>query len=152
VRATGGNQHVDSRSSFVALPRCATFSPGPEAFERVEPWDRNPLQQRQRAVVRPLRLPGAAVRPGQRYKPSECECEAKLWVGAAGLGFFRRTGKTSRFEAVKPNLHAVHFDVRDSFVIACDDMIAGTVDGKDFFATGDGWLANLRAGHPLCDF
>ncbi len=78
--------------------------------------------------------------------------QGKLWIGAWTLGLFRRAARSNRFEPLKPNLHAVHLDVRGSLVISCDDMIAGTDDGNDFFATGDGWLAALRAGHALCDF
>jgi hypothetical protein len=76
----------------------------------------------------------------------------ELWVGAGQFGLFKRAGTSNRFDCIKPNAHAVDFDVRQQFLITCSDFIGGTADGQSFKLTARGWLLRNRASHPLCDF
>jgi len=78
--------------------------------------------------------------------------KGELWIGAWRLGLFRRSGNTSRFDVVKPNLHAVSFDARWSLVVACEDRVSGTEDGQSFFSSAKEFVLTQRANHPLCDF
>jgi hypothetical protein len=76
----------------------------------------------------------------------------ELWIAAGPFGLMRRVGISSDLEVVKPNLRATALDARQDLVVTCDDMIAGTGDGKDFRAAAKDSLKQARAGKPLLDF
>jgi hypothetical protein len=88
--------------------------------------------------------------------PGPLQCVAKfkgeLWVGAGRFGLARRKGTTSEMELIKPNIHAVSFDVGQNMVIATKDVIFGTADGVSFKGTAKGWLLDNLSGKPLCYF
>ncbi len=75
-----------------------------------------------------------------------------LWVGAGQFGLLKRVGTTGQFDCVKPNIHTTDFDVRETLLMAANEVLAGSPDGKDFKLGGRGWLLGMRASHPLCDF
>lgn len=75
----------------------------------------------------------------------------ELWVAGGQLGLFKRKGKSNELECVKPNLTANGFDARENLLISCGDRISNTADGKSFFSSGQGFLAQLRTGKALGD-
>jgi hypothetical protein len=66
-------------------------------------------------------------------------CVAKfadeLFVGGGSLGLFRRTPNTDDLELIKPNIHATHFEARETLIITAPTKIIGTSDGQRFRST-----------------
>ncbi len=72
-----------------------------------------------------------------------------LWVAGGQFGLFKRVGTQNKLKCIKPNMRAVDFDTRGNLLVACEDFIGQTVDGKEFDGAGDDFLLEERAGKKL---
>lgn len=73
----------------------------------------------------------------------------EVWIGANEAGLMKRAPGGGAVEEFKPNVGAVHMEVRETLIIACENRVSGTSDGKSFSSSGTYQFADLTAGKPI---
>lgn len=73
----------------------------------------------------------------------------EVFVAANELGLMRRVSGGGALEVFKPKVTGVHMEARESLIVTCDNIVAGTFDGQDFKGAAKNQLALLTANKPI---
>lgn len=75
--------------------------------------------------------------------------QGEIWLGGQKAGLLKVVATTNRIEAVKPNVFTAALDAREYLVIAADEMVVFSKDGKSFWQVGRGSFEKFCRDRPF---